>query len=146
VNDQRLKIRLALSLFLLRLGVGVVFVMWTVDKFVNPEHAAAVFDSFYRVPGLSEATAYAVGTVQMAIVLAFLAGAFRTLSYLAILLMHAVSTLMSYEKYLDPWTSPNLLFFAAFPMLAACAALWLLRRHDTMASVDARRRPGGPGR
>jgi len=41
------------------------------------------------------------------------------------------------RQYLNPWQ--NLLFFAAWPMLAACVALYLLRDADTLLSVDAKR-------
>jgi len=46
--------------------------------------------------------------------------------------MHAVSTLSSFPQYIDAFN--NLLFFAAWPMLAACIALFLLREHDTKLS------------
>ena len=55
-----------------------------------------------------------------------------------ILLLHSISTLSSYKNYLDPWTYPNLLFFAAIPMLAACVTLWWLRKYD-LFTVDAAR-------
>ena len=42
--------KLSLSLLSLRATVLLVMLMWTVDKFVNPEHAAKIFDKFYRVP------------------------------------------------------------------------------------------------
>ena len=42
-NEKRLRI----SLLLLRLGVFVVMFVWTLDKFVAPDHAARVFD---RIP------------------------------------------------------------------------------------------------
>jgi hypothetical protein len=34
-------------------------------------------------------------------------------------------------QYLNPWEPNNLLFFAAWPMLAACFSLYLLRELDT---------------
>ena len=66
--------RIAWSLLLLRVGIAIVFLMWTIDKFVNPEHAAAVFKKFYMIPSLSNVAAYAVGAVQLVVVLAFLVG------------------------------------------------------------------------
>ena len=48
--------------------------------------------------------------------------------------MHTVSTLSSWRQYLDPFD--NLLFFAAWPMLAACIALYLLRDHDNLLSIN----------
>lgn len=38
------------------------------------------------------------------------------------------------SQYLDPFN--NLLFFAAWPMLAACFAFYLLRELDTRLAVD----------
>ena len=134
--DNRARKQLGISLLLLRLGIAAVFLIWTIDKFVNPGHAAAVFEKFYKVPGLSETMAYVVGAVQMALVIAFIVGLFRTWTYGLILIMHAISTFTSWEKYIDPWTYPHLLFYAAIPMLSACVALFLLRRYD-IYSVDA---------
>jgi len=68
----------------------------------------------------------------------FAAGIARTWSYGLVLLMHAVSTFSSWKQYLDPYTGANLLFFAAWPMLAALVALFLLREHDTLLSVRSR--------
>jgi hypothetical protein len=46
-----------------------------------------------------------------------------------VFVLHGISTLSSYRQYLDPFD--NLLFFAAWPMLAACFALYSLRDLDT---------------
>ena len=62
--------------------------------------------------------------------LLFVAGLLKTWTYGAILIFHGVSTLSAFAKYLQPFD--NLLFFAAWPMLAACAALFLLRDYDTL--------------
>ncbi len=35
---------IATALLLLRLSVFLVFLMWILDKFINPDHAAAIFD------------------------------------------------------------------------------------------------------
>lgn len=129
------KQKLACCLLLIRMGIAIVFAMWTIDKFLNPSHASAIFEKFYKVPGLSNGITYAVGAAQSVVLLAFIVGLFRTYSYGIILLLHAVSTFSSFAKYFDPWTYPNLLFFAAIPMLSACVALWVLRSHD-LYSVD----------
>jgi hypothetical protein len=107
-----------------------VFLVWTLDKLVLPEHAAKVFTSFYGLGGLSESIFYAIGAAQLVLILAFVGGLFKTWTYGAILIFHGVSTLAAFSKYLQPFD--NLLFFAAWPMLAACAALFLLREYDTL--------------
>lgn len=124
------------SLLLLRLGIFVVMVMWTIDKLINPNHAGAVFANFYGLEGTGAAALMMIGLLQLVVVLTFLAGAFRTVTYGLVLAMHAVSTLSSYAQYLDAFN--NLLFFAAWPMLAACIALFWLRQHDTLLAWDGR--------
>lgn len=132
--------RIALSLLLLRLSVFLVMVMWTIDKFVRPEHASGVYEAFYSVSGLGHGAFYAIGAVEMIILLGFVAGLYKRWTYGAVLLFHAISTLSSYEQYLAPFAEgPNLLFFAAWPMLAACVALYLLRDRDILWVVGGRR-------
>ena len=139
MTENSFESKLALSLLLIRIGVAVVFIMWTVDKLLNPEHAARVFATFYMIDSLSVTASYIIGTVQMIVVLAFLAGAAKKYSYMAVFVMHLISSLSTYERYFDPWTGTNLLFFAAVPMLAGSWALWSLRDHDTLFSLDTKR-------
>lgn len=124
--------KLQISLLLLRLGVAAVMLPWAIDKLVRPDHAAGVFANFYALPGLETWAFTALGIAQILLVLAFLAGIARTWSYGLVTLLHAVSTFSSYRQYLDPFSGPNLLFFAAWPMLAACIALFLLRDRDRL--------------
>lgn len=124
---------LKLSLLLLRLGVFVVFFVWTMDKFFNPEHTAIVFSKFYFIDNLSIGVAYVVGVIQLLVVFAFLLGIMKQYSYGLLLVMHLISTLTPFAKYLDPFS--NLLFFAAWPMLSALIALYLLREHDTLLNI-----------
>ena len=123
---------LQLSLLLLRLSVFLVMFMWTIDKFLNPEHASKVYESFYFVGGLDHIAFYTLGGVEMIILLLFLVGYKKKFSYGAVLVFHTISTLSSFKIYLAPFEGPGLLFFAAWPMLAACITLFLLRDHDTL--------------
>ena len=128
--------KLELSLLLLRLSVFLVMFMWAIDKFINPGHAAKVYESFYYIGGLGNAVMYVIGAMEMVILLLFLAGYKKKYTYGAVLALHAVSTLSSFKQYLAPFDGPNLLFFAAWPMLAACLALFLLRDQDKIWSVS----------
>jgi uncharacterized membrane protein YkgB len=127
--------KLQLSLLFLRVTVFLVMFMWTIDKFVNPGHAAKVYESFYYIAGLESSVMYAIGAIEMIILLLFLAGYKKKFAYGAVLILHAVSTLSSFNQYLAPFEGPNLLFFAAWPMLAACVTLFLLRDQDKMLSI-----------
>ena len=121
--------RITWSLLLLRIGVFIVMFMWTLDKFVQPDHAGAVFEGFYGLGGLDATAFYVIGALELILVLAFVTGSFKRISYGLVLVFHAISTLSSWQQYLAPFD--HLLFFAAWPMLAACIALYLLRDLDT---------------
>ena len=131
--------RLPLVLLFLRVGVFIVMLMWTLDKLVKPEHAANVFKKFYLISGLDQGILLAIGMVELVIILGFVAGFMKRWTYGIVLLLHAISTLSSFGNYMNPWT--NLLFFAAWPMLAACFALYYLRDADTLWVVEKRASP-----
>ena len=122
--------RLSIALLAMRVSIFVVMLVWTLDKFLDPAHAAAVFEKFYALENMGTIVIYAIGAIEMAILLGFLLGILRRWTYVAILAFHTVSTLAPFQMYLNP--SEGRLFFAAWPMLAACFALYLLRDHDNL--------------
>ena len=126
--------RVALSLLLLRVGVFIVMFVWTLDKFVKPEHAAKVYGKFYLIGGMSSSMLAVIGAVELLVIIGFLIGFQKKWTYGAVLILHAVSTLASYPQYFSPFK--HLLFFAAWPMLAACFALFYLRDMDRMWVVQ----------
>jgi putative oxidoreductase len=132
--------RLPSALLLLRLSVFVVMFVWTVDKFVEPQHASKIMAEFYSIGGVGSALIYLLGVIELAIILAFLLGFTKRWSYGLVLLLHAISTLSSYQKYLNPLQPPNLLFFAAIPMLAACFVLYYLRDADVLWTITKTQR------
>lgn len=129
--------RLPAGLLAVRLSIFLVMLMWTLDKFVNPQHAIGVYEKFYFIAGVAPAAMTALAVLELLLLLAFVAGAARTWTYGAVLALHAVSTLSSFRQYLDPFEGPHLLFFAAWPMLAACWMLFLLRDEDRLLCVGA---------
>jgi hypothetical protein len=128
--------RIRVTLLCLRVSVFVVMFMWTIDKWVRPEHAASIFDHFYGLAGLGPWVMGLIGGAELLIILAFLIGFAPNISYAVVLLLHAVSTLASYRQYLHPFDGNNLLFFAAWPMLAACLTLYWLRDLDTIGRIS----------
>ena len=118
------------SLLLMRLTIFLVMLMWTIDKFVNPGHAAAVYENFYFLGGLGTTVMTVLGAIELLVLAGFLLGLYRTWTYGAVLAFHSVSTFSSYKQYLAPFDGAHLLFFAAWPMWAACVTLFLLRSRD----------------
>ncbi len=124
--------RIALSLFALRLSVFIVMFMWTMDKFIRPRHAAQIFEKFYYIPIMLNVSTvfYILGALEILLLFAFLFGIRKRLTYGLVFILHGVSTVCSYNQYFDPFVGPNLLFFAAWPMLAAAFTLYLCRDLD----------------
>ncbi|PKO43081.1 MAG: hypothetical protein CVU29_11165 [Betaproteobacteria bacterium HGW-Betaproteobacteria-22] len=122
--------RLALALSILRYTIFITMAMWTMDKFVRPEHAAAIFEHFYGLAGLGINLVYALATAEAILLIAFLIGLKPRFTYGAVLILHGVSTLASYQQYINPFDANNLLFFAAWPMLGASFTLYILRDFD----------------
>lgn len=135
--------RLRASLLILRLGIVIVLLAWTIDKFVRPQHGAGVLEHFYGIGGLGSAPIYTLAVLELILIALFAVGLFKTWTYGAVLLLHATTTLVSFQQYLHPFDGPNLLFFAAWPMLGACLALFLLRDEDRLASFGSHRTGDG---
>lgn len=130
--------KLEISLLSLRIGVFVVMLMWTLDKFVRVDHAKIVFEKFYFLSGFENVLMYALAGAELLLILAFLIGIKKRFTYGLIFLVHAASTFSSFKQYLNPFDGANLLFFAAWPMLAACFTLYIMRDYDRKFSLTRR--------
>jgi hypothetical protein len=119
----------------MRISVFIVMLMWTLDKFINPGHSAKIFESFYAIQGLQNSIMAVIGGVELALLVGFVLGLYKKWTYGMVLLLHAVSTVSSYKQYFSPFESPHLLFFAAWPMLAGCLMLYLLRDEDRLLTL-----------
>lgn len=128
--------RLAFPLFLLRISIFLVFLIWTLDKFLNPGHATVVFQKFYMISNIGPTLLNIVGTVQLLIIIAFLVGFQKKYSYGLVLILHTISTLSSWKMYFIPFSkSPAILFYASIPMLAGCYILFVFRNYDTILTI-----------
>jgi putative oxidoreductase len=127
--------RVGVALLVLRMTVFVVMLIWTIDKFVRPSHAALIYEHFYFLHGLGPPIIYSIGVAELVLLLGFVIGFAPWLTYGLVLLLHAISTLSSFQQYLHPFEGPNILFFAAWPMLGACFTLYYLRDLDTLWRV-----------
>lgn len=122
--------RLAISLLVLRITLGLFMLQWAVEKFVVPGTTLAIFRNFYGldfggfVPPVIE-------VVQVVLSLAFLVGYKPRITYGLFLVMHTITTLVTIPRLLSPWNPvSNHLFIAGVPVLAGFLALYLLRDWD----------------
>lgn len=136
------------TLFLLRLSIAYLMLIWGVDKVVNPEHAVAVSDGFYLGLFSSAALLQAFGVLQMAAGLAFAAGLGRRWLYPLMAAIAGATLLGVWRSVVDPWgwylEGANALFYPSAVIFAAVLVLWAFRDEDRIA-VDARARTAGAG-
>ena len=141
--------RTALCLLLIRLGVFLVLFMWTMDKFIHPLQTSRILVGFYNIggedpllglPQVGYGFVYALGAVEVVVIVAFLFGIAKRFTYALVFALHTLSTFAPWERFLEPWTAHTLLFLASFPMLGGCFALYYLREHDVLGVW----RPGRP--
>ena len=128
--------RLPVALFLLRLSVAVALGMWCAGKFINPTQTTRILSGFYSIKGVSFASAYGIGILQAILILAFLLGIAKRISYGLVLLSHIPAVLAPWAQYPHPYRGHVLLFLAAFPMLAACIAVYYLRDYDVLCVLS----------
>ncbi len=127
-----------IGLLLIRVSVVLFLLPWIAAKFLAPEATANVFATYYFFEDLPELGSYILGGLQALLVLLFLLGLVKTISYGGVMLMHGVSTLSTWQQLLTPAQDPNILFWAAVPTLAALIALFLMRKDDTLLSLGGR--------
>ena len=128
--------RAAAALLILRLSTAAFLALWTSIKFVKPEGALSIYEKFYKPIFQIDVPMEAfvgVGVVQALIVLLFALGAMKFWSYLAVLIMHGVSTFSTWPQFMAMGEGHNLLYFTAVPVLAGCLALFLMRDLDRYA-------------
>lgn len=123
--------KLQISLLGLRLGVFAVMIVWAIDRVTNYAHNSKVMSHYYKLD-LGENSLKALGVAQILILLCFLTGKFKSLTYGYVLLAHLGATIVSAYWLVPPYERHELLYFGSLPMLAACLALFLLREKDTL--------------
>ena len=126
--------RLSIAILILRVGLGGFLLLWSIDKLVAPGGAVAIYQFFYHV-SITTNIAYVIGVLELLLGLAIIAGFLKTYSYGLGLLLHATSTIASYQQLLDPFGG-NHLYIAGIPVLAGFIALFLMRHHDTFLTLD----------
>jgi len=140
--------RLAIALLTIRLTAGAFLLVWASLKFLRPEWMVNVFKGTYGLEWITQDYAFAVGSVQMILVLLFVVGLFRTPVYALVTLMHGtgiISALLwggmlfkgGLVKAIATGTFsigyinfPANLLWTSLATLGALCALFILRHHD----------------
>lgn len=134
------------TLLFLRISIGLLLVVWGLDKFANPDHAIQVSEAFYF--GLLSAGALqpVFGAIEIALGAAVIAGVWRKYTYPALLVVLGVSLLVVWRSVLDPWGwylgDTNVFFFPSLIIFAGALVLYAFQDEDTM--VVGGKKAAGP--
>lgn len=122
------------GLLLLRLGLGILLLLWGIEKILLPGVTNKVFETFYGV-GVSPTTATVLGVLEVILAIGIIIGLWKTVTYGLGLVLHIITTIVVYPRLISPF-GDNHLFIATIPILGAFIALYLLRDHDRMWAAD----------
>ena len=131
MDTQHLK----LPLFLTRLSVFLFLLPWQLMRFNAPEAVVGIAKQHYKFT-MPDSLPLITGVLMMALLIAFLLGIKKRISYGLVLILHAVGTLMTLPTLIPPYEGPEILFLAAIPTIGAMLLLYVLRDEDTMLSLN----------
>jgi len=126
---------LKLPLFLTRLSIFYFMLPWQLMRFTKPESVIGIAERHYKFT-MPEAVPMITGVLMMILLIAFVTGFKKKISYLLVLILHALGTLMTLPKLIIGLESFYILFAAAIPVVFAMLLLYILRDEDTMLSFD----------
>lgn len=127
--------KLRLPLLLTRLSIFYFLLPWQLMRFMSPESADGIAKKYYHLPGLNETAGYAIGVFWMILLVAFLVGFKKRISYGLVFLLHAGAIIVALPFYIMGTENFNQLFLAAIPAAAAMGLLYALRDQDTLLSL-----------
>lgn len=126
------------GLAILRIGLFLFMMVWALEKFIRPEAFQSIFGSFYGFDA-GHTLIFLIGALQVAILLLFVSGTFKTASYGLVMLMNVMTLLVSYRQILAPYEgSTNHLFAASIVVAAASIALFLSRSDDDVLVLPSK--------
>jgi putative oxidoreductase len=131
----------ALSMVVLRISLGLLMLIWGVDKLVNVEHGMLVSERFYLGAFSVPALLQAFGVAQMTLGALIVLGLFGKYLYPALVVITGVTLLAVWRSIIDPWgwylEGANALFFPSLVIFAGALVLMGFREFDVY-SLDAR--------
>ncbi|MEJ7809443.1 MAG: DoxX family membrane protein [Gemmatimonadaceae bacterium] len=131
----------AASVAALRISLGLLMIVWGLDKLANPAHGLAVAKRFYFGLFASERLLPTLGIVQIALGVLVALGLFRRVSYPLLAAVTGLTMIGVWRSIVDPWgwmfERTNALFFPSLIIFAGVLVVWAFRDDDRWV-IDAR--------
>lgn len=130
------------TLFLLRVSLGWLLVIWGADKVFNVEHGMAVANKFYFGFLAIESALQVAGALQILVGLGVVVGLARRWVYPIQVLLNGASLLATMQSVIDPWSwlfeGSNPLFYPSLIIFTGSLLLIAYRDEDRIV-LDKKR-------
>ena len=127
----------ALTLMLLRIALGLLFVVWGTLRLRSPDAALALSRHFYGGMITSLVVLQLFAAVEIMVGLLTIAGAARRGVYWLVLVINGATLLVVWRSIIDPLgivlSGTKVLFFPSLIAFAASSVLWAFRDDDRFA-------------
>jgi uncharacterized membrane protein YphA (DoxX/SURF4 family) len=124
------------TLLILRVTLGVFLLFWSSMKWALPAQAGVIVSHFYGI-SLPPTFTVLIGVLETLLSLLIIAGAWKRYTYGAGLILHGVTTVVSWKLYFIPFPPySHDLFVAAIPVLSAFLVLYVLRDRDVLWAMQ----------
>lgn len=125
------------ALFLLRLSIALLILVWGIDKIVNPAHGAGVAERFYFGMLSSQSLMPALGVAEIGLAALVGLGVLRRITLPILAVITGVTLIGVWRSVLDPLglylEGGNLLFFPSLIIFFAVLVLMAFRTEDRWA-------------
>ncbi len=119
------------ALFITRVLITLFLLPWVMLRFTNAEAAKNIASKYYKVSSLPDIANMGVGVLWIILLLAFVTGFKKHISYALVLALHTFGTIMTLPFLIPGTENFNILFMAALPTIGAMLLLFSLRSQDT---------------
>jgi len=130
--------QLRLPLFMTRLSIAIFLLPWILMRFIDGGQSAKGISKKYYFFEQPDIVTTLIGIGWVILLVAFLVGFKKKISYFLVFFIHAVGTAFSL-RFMIPGTENFIpTFMAALPTLMAMYLLWKLREEDTLLTIDGK--------
>jgi putative oxidoreductase len=127
----------AVTLMLLRIALGLLFVVWGTLRLRSPDVALGLSRHFYGGMITSSVVLQLFAVVEIVVGLLTIAGAARRGVYWLVLVINGATLLVVWRSIVDPLGivlgGTKVLFFPSLIVFAGSLVLWAFRDEDTLA-------------
>ncbi|MEO9462267.1 MAG: hypothetical protein ABJ242_05980 [Marinomonas sp.] len=131
----------ALSLFIMRIGTGMLLVLWGGARLLNEGMGGKLAEKYYGGVAAADTLQTAFASVEVLIGVLVVLGLFRKYSLIGQAVILVGGAIPIWRHFLDPFgmylfanpEDANLLFFPSLTVAGASLALIAMRKYDVLA-------------